>query len=538
MRAALRLRHLAFGSVPVLLATLSGACAASIEEEPTATGEHAQTSKVDDLERLCRAASPPSLASCQPYWRGEYKKAGYATELRADRVLDFAWEAGGPFAHMTDDFTARWTKASFLPAGRYRFTTTSDDGVRLAIDGMIVVDEWTVHSATEHTAIVTLEAGVHQFAVDYFEKAGGATMKLAVAEESPEGFRGEYFANATLSGEPALVRHDRAVDFEWGLGSPAAELPADQFSVRWTRSYQGDGSEKRLVTTTDDGVRAYVDGKLVLDRWQVMGPTTFTTALDASPGEHTLVVEYFEALGGATAKVALEGGEAPCDGWAGQYFEGTSHAGAPLRRCDPSLDFDWTDVGPGVGALGAEQFSARWTRDVAIALRGPYRFTTRADDRATVWVDGALVVDQKSPGSATGEIVLEPGTHAVRVDYAQEQGGAHIKLSYERGDCFRPGNLIACTTPHVQDSGAFVEIYEQKPDGSLEKRGTKASIEKNGFLRFEGLPVDVCAYGNAGHPYVVRQFKQGALQREARVTVAAHSDATMPEAWGCPASNQ
>lgn len=521
-----------------LLAAVGSACAVESGEEEIATGEHAQTSKLDDLERLCRAGSPPSLAMCQPFWRGEYTKAGHPTELRADRALDFAWEAGGPFPNMSDDFTARWTKSSFLPAGRYRFTTTSDDGVRLTVDGMRVIDEWTVHSPTEHTALVTLEAGVHDFAVDYFEKAGGATLKLAVAEESPEGFRGEYFANATLSGEPALVRHDRAVDFEWGLGAPAAELPADQFSVRWTRTYRGDGAATRLVTTTDDGVRAYVDGKLVLDRWQVMGPTTFTTELDASPGEHTLVVEYFEALGGATAKVALESGEPACDGWAGLYFASASHQGEAVRRCDPSLDFDWTGTGPGLDGIGSERFSARWTRDVPIALRGPYRFTTRADDRAKVWVDGALVVDQKAPGSSTGEIVLEPGTHAVRVDYVQEQGGAHMRLSYERGECVKPGNLIACTTPHAQDSGAYVEVYEQKPDGSLEKRGTKGSIEKNGYVRFEGLSVDVCAYGDAGHPYVVRQFKQGAMQREARVAVAAHGDATMPAAWGCPTSNQ
>ena len=52
---------------------------------------------------------------------------------------------------------------------------------------------------------------------------------------SDAGWKGEYWANPGLSGEPALVRNDGAIDFDWGHDAPTPELPADRFSVHWTR---------------------------------------------------------------------------------------------------------------------------------------------------------------------------------------------------------------------------------------------------------------------------------------------------------------
>ncbi|MBN1985326.1 MAG: glycoside hydrolase family 3 C-terminal domain-containing protein [Prolixibacteraceae bacterium] len=48
------------------------------------------------------------------------------------------------------------------------------------------------------------------------------------------GVTGEYFANAKLEGEPAFTRTDKNINFYWESGSPAPELPDDNFSIRWT----------------------------------------------------------------------------------------------------------------------------------------------------------------------------------------------------------------------------------------------------------------------------------------------------------------
>jgi chitinase len=70
------------------------------------------------------------------------------------------------------DFSITARTAVTLPAGRYRFTVTSDDGVRLGVDGHRVIDAWSVHLARRDTAEVALAAGEHELKVEYFQAGG------------------------------------------------------------------------------------------------------------------------------------------------------------------------------------------------------------------------------------------------------------------------------------------------------------------------------------------------------------------------------
>ena len=53
--------------------------------------------------------------------------------------------------------------------------------------------------------------------------------------------------------------------------------------------------------TGDDGIRVRVDGDVVVNGWFYQAPTTYTADVPLTAGEHTVVVEYFEHTGGATA---------------------------------------------------------------------------------------------------------------------------------------------------------------------------------------------------------------------------------------------
>src|SRR6185503_2256776 len=78
------------------------------------------------------------------------------------------------------------------------------------------------------------------------------------------GLRGEYFDNRDFTAS-RLTRVDPTVNFNWGTGSPASGIGADTFSVRWTGRVSPQFSQTyRFYTTSDDGVRLWVNGQQLI----------------------------------------------------------------------------------------------------------------------------------------------------------------------------------------------------------------------------------------------------------------------------------
>lgn len=124
------------------------------------------------------------------------------------------------------------------------------------------------------------------------------------------GFYAEYFNNCTLSGEPALTRIDKSIDFEWGHGSPSFGIKSDSFSVRWTgviKVNERDNYTFRLIT--DDGSRLYVDDVLMIDKWYPEFATgTKHNIMTLEPGrEYKIRVEYFDYCYNASARFEFGG---------------------------------------------------------------------------------------------------------------------------------------------------------------------------------------------------------------------------------------
>src|SRR6185503_14018078 len=79
---------------------------------------------------------------------------------RVDPAIDFSWGSGSPAAAIAvDTFSARWTGEIEAPyTGTYTFYTLSDDGVRLWVNGVPVVNHWTNHAAYEDRGTISLAA--------------------------------------------------------------------------------------------------------------------------------------------------------------------------------------------------------------------------------------------------------------------------------------------------------------------------------------------------------------------------------------------
>jgi len=128
------------------------------------------------------------------------------------------------------------------------------------------------------------------------------------------GIRGYYFSNMNLTGAPALVRIDPAIDFNWGEGTPGAPIPVDLFSARWVGVVEAKYSEPYTFTTnSDDGIRMWLDDVLIIDSWIDQGPTLHSSsAINLVAGQRYGVrVEYYEDGGGATAQLFWQSPSTP-----------------------------------------------------------------------------------------------------------------------------------------------------------------------------------------------------------------------------------
>lgn len=111
----------------------------------------------------------------------------------------------------------------------------------------------------------------------------------------------QYWANSTLSGTPTVEKCEDAVNFVWWTGSPDAAIPADSFSARWTKTVSFGAGTYQFTTVSDDGIRVWVDGVLIIDNWTDHPDTINSATHTLTAGSHTLKVEYFENWGAATA---------------------------------------------------------------------------------------------------------------------------------------------------------------------------------------------------------------------------------------------
>ena len=183
----------------------------------------------------------------------------------------------------------------------------------------------------------------------------------ASALSAPDGtsgvLRGEYFSDKAF-GQRVAVRNDKSVGFDWGQGAPMSSMPADRFSVRWTgRLHAPETGDYDVGTIADDGVRLWVDGKLLVDDWRAHAPEHRGGKIRLEAGRaYDIKLEYFEEGGGALVelrwtlpserravetrpdqpkvrKVYLPTGTAWYDFWTGDRLAGgqTIDAPAPLE---------------------------------------------------------------------------------------------------------------------------------------------------------------------------------------------------------------
>ena len=118
------------------------------------------------------------------------------------------------------------------------------------------------------------------------------------------GLRGEYFSMMDLT-MSVLVRTDATVNFNWGLGSPAAGLPVDGFSIRWTGTVTPRFTETYTFSTiADDGSRLWINGMELVNDWSQHAARQVGGTIDLQAGKPvSLTLEYFDQVMAASVQL-------------------------------------------------------------------------------------------------------------------------------------------------------------------------------------------------------------------------------------------
>jgi hypothetical protein len=142
---------------------------------------------------------------------------------------------------------------------------------------------------------------------DGVETHKGDVLSFTTIGESGMGLRGDYYSGENFD-KLELTRIDPQVDFPWGGNPPDPALGGSGISVRWTGDFSAQFTETyTFYTITDDGIRLWVDGKLILENWTHHGDTEDTGTIELVAGQfYSIVMEYFQAGGGSIAQLGIE----------------------------------------------------------------------------------------------------------------------------------------------------------------------------------------------------------------------------------------
>ncbi len=270
---------------------------------------------------------------------GEYYNQTDLTGLATTRVdatvnfVDADWVSSptGTAVVADDNYSERWTGyVKVDTAGEWTFTTNSNDGVRLWVNGVQLVNNWTNHAATENSATLSLQPGWYPIQLEHYQAGGIVAMQLS--------FAGPGQAKGII---PATHLGTAAAPVSVGQNRLGASLGTVNFGhVRTGRSVT------RTVTLTNLGVTG--DPDVVIDESTIagLGAAAYSDSFDdagsvtLAPGQSmTLTLTFSPAAAGspqATLSIAHSGDNAPLKialagtGVDGEYWTAGTSMPAPL----------------------------------------------------------------------------------------------------------------------------------------------------------------------------------------------------------------
>jgi hypothetical protein len=363
-------------------------------------------------------ASP--IAAADTNWRGEYfanpDLSGSPTFVRADRDINFNWGYGAPGPDLpVDHFSVRWTRTISLPAGGWQFNVTVDDGIRLWVDGQLIIDQWRVSAPVTYSGSISLGSGDHNVRVEYYENTERAQVRVWWAQSgvtpaptpppASNPWTGQYYDNVYFAGNPRFVRNDAAINFDWGENGPGGGIGGEGFAVRWTRWADFAQAPYEFSVTVDDGVRFWLDDELLIDEWHDSAGQTYRRRVDMGAGGHTLRVEYYNGRG--VASIGFHYQRADIN-WVGNLYTCMKPENSWVKVYRLSPDSQWEDLKP----AGWGPISASGEIKIDGLPVDPLYGTQGQPYKVELWVNGKRIATEGDVTAGQPAFRIGPGQDA------------------------------------------------------------------------------------------------------------------------------
>ncbi|MCM3271812.1 family 16 glycosylhydrolase [Paenibacillus elgii] len=228
-------------------------------------------------------------------------ETNYFTKGAGDHstIINLGFDAAEDFHNYAFEWSPTYIK--WFVDDKLVHTETGTRGALPTNPGHIMVNLWSgAGSTTGWTGEFTYPGTPIRAAYDW--------IKFTPADQLPKddgtGLTAQYYDDMNFTTLKA-TRTDATVNFDWGLGAPMSSMGADTFSVRWTGKvkpkYTGTYT---FYTSSDDGVRLWVNNQLVINKWIDQPETEWSGTIDLTAGQkYDIKLEFYDNAEDAIAKL-------------------------------------------------------------------------------------------------------------------------------------------------------------------------------------------------------------------------------------------
>jgi regulation of enolase protein 1 (concanavalin A-like superfamily) len=372
-------------------------------------------------------------------------------QTRVDANIQFDWANGVPMNGIpNDNFSVRWRGRIQAPvSGTYTFSTETDDGVRLWVDSVLLINRWVNQGTTKYSGTINLTAGqLYEVEMHYFDNFGGAVARLLWTP--PSGTEQVIPATQFFNLPSGTNHRPRTPDVlipatEGELSDPIGLVMAssafeDQDVAQthlssdweiWTTDVSPVKVWNALEVTAAARTYASLSDGVFVNGFTALTPNTSYQLRTRHRDSSSNMISEWSAYGVRNFTTTP-----PDDprGVAAEYYNNTRLSGAPVvSRTENNINYEYGNgAPPSTTTVNVDGFSARWRARVRPQFSETYTFKTLTDDGVRLWVNGVELVDKwvgQGPTPWTGQIALVAGQYYdLEMQYFEGVLGASAKL--------------------------------------------------------------------------------------------------------------